>query len=442
MQTKQRSNGSDDGMVIWIVLAVVILFGIPALYAANAESINQFLLGLAMVELRPFANFSQEALSAYNKMQALNPSDLTWEQIEAVTEYSGSWIRWPMMAVLGLFCMVAFHLSRTEKLTRRLDMEGLLKHNVQVFPCLFPIVGRGKYLLSPESLDNGFWRTARSPIQFAVEHELLLNPDGEAWNKEEVLNKFGMAHEEAQAFGKSSLDMAKAKSVFQEQLGKTFEGIEHMSPVRQALAAAFLAYAAGNKEKAIQLLDTISLSYKEGIHIPKKGSSNKKPQTTEKDTPPALPSVSIPDKEVQSILKDKATLEILAEKTLCQHNNFELPFFIALINRARRKGVLANSQFLWVRPIDRALWYTLSQCGGRSAWAEAYGPWAHYLAETKHPQKHLTTPYVQSAVSGLADALDKQGWFDTTPAELAAGLSTQHGVNQDLISPELIDAFE
>ena len=61
---------------------------------------------------------------------------------------------------------------------------------------------------------------------------------------------------------------------------------------------------------------------------------------------------------------------LLSERCLSRHAAFELPWFMALLYRARRKGVLANSQFLWLRPLDRPLWYALCQCGGRTAMME------------------------------------------------------------------------
>ena len=89
--------------------------------------------------------------------------------------YSGKWIRWPYALVLVALGIACIFMSRTGGLIRRLNMDSLLRNNAESFPCLRPIVGRGKTLLSPESYDSGPWRIARSPVQFALEHGLLLN---------------------------------------------------------------------------------------------------------------------------------------------------------------------------------------------------------------------------------------------------------------------------
>lgn len=101
---------------------------------------------------------------------------------------------------------------------------------------------------------------------------------------------------------------------------------------------------------------------------------------------------------------------VLCEKNMTRHAAYELPWFMALLYRARQKGVLASSQFLWLRPLDRPLWYSLNQCGGRTAWAEALAPWAHYMAEEKE-EKALAEPHVAPAVTSLRNALSAQGWL-------------------------------
>ena len=102
--------------------------------------------------------------------------------------------------------------------------------------------------------------------------------------------------------------------------------------------------------------------------------------------------------------------DVLSEKSMATHAAYELPWFMALLYRARQKGVLASSQFLWLRPMDRPLWYALNQCGGRAAWVEGFAAWAHYMAEEQEG-KALTEPHVAPAVASLKEALSAQGWL-------------------------------
>ena len=77
--------------------------------------------------------------------------------------------------------MSFFH-DRVGRLVRRFNMNRLLKNNAASFPCLWPVVGRGSYLLSQKSFDSGLWRIARTPAQFALEQGLLLDANGQPFS--------------------------------------------------------------------------------------------------------------------------------------------------------------------------------------------------------------------------------------------------------------------
>ena len=170
-----RMDNQDNTAFLGLALVIIVFAMIPALYAARAGSINGALLTLAKFELKIFVPFSQEAQTAWEHISGLDPALLTWERMQAVLSYTGKWIRWPFGLFLVLFGLASIFMGRVRGLTRRLDMESLLRNNAESFACLCPIVGRGKELLDPKSYDSGNWRIARSPLQFAAEHGLLLN---------------------------------------------------------------------------------------------------------------------------------------------------------------------------------------------------------------------------------------------------------------------------
>ena len=390
-------KNDDPGNVGFILIMSVIIacFLIPAFYAARAGEINAPLLALANLQLQFFLPFSQEARIVWNHIASLEPADLTWERMSGILSYTGKWIRWPFALFLALLGFMALYLGRVGNLTRRLNMESLLRHNAESFACLLPIVGRGKSLLDPKSFDSGYWRIARSPLQFAVENELLTDDEGKPLVPDQLLRN-GLGHTDSPAYGLARLDEAKTLKVLLTQLGPAFEGIASLLPHRKALVAAFLAYADGEKEAAVDILDTISRSYVE---------ANGKPGC------PVLDDGGF-QKRLDATLERHAS--ILADSLIIRHTAFELPWFMALLNRARKKGVLASSQFIWLRPLDRSLWYALHQCGGRAAWAEGFAAWAHYAAEEK-AGKALSDPHVAPAVASLRDSLNAQGWLTDKP---------------------------
>jgi hypothetical protein len=390
-----KREDQDNSMFLFLAGVLLVFMLIPAFYAARAGAINAPLLALAKFQLRAFVPFSEEAQQAWAHISGLNPADLTWERMSAILSYTGKWIRWPLALCLGLLGLVCLYLGRVADLIRRFNMESLLSNNSESFACLRPIVGRGKYLLSPASHDAGPWRIARSPLQFALEQGLLLDAAGNAFAPEQVLRR-GLGYADSPAYGKAILDEAGSLAVLQKQLGPVFGGAESLGPLRKALAAALLAYSGGDKSEAVALLDTLSSSY------------------TEEQGIPACP---ILDKaEFQAGLDTILDRQrgILAEPLPMRHSAFELVWFMALLTRARKKGVLAPAQFLFLRPLDRPLWYALHHCGGRVAWAEGFAAWAHYAAEEKAGTA-LSEPQLARAVKSLRNALDALGWLADKP---------------------------
>ena len=381
----------DDRLFLWCAFLIIIVIAVPVLYAAHSGAINGPLLSLAKAQIKAFAPFSEEAQIAWTRIAEADPTLLSWETVQQVLRYTGSWIRWPFVLLLALFGVASIFMGRTGGLVRRFEMDSLLRTNAESFPCLRPVVGCGKHLLSLESYDSGPWRIARTPVQFALEHGLLVNDAGEPFAPDQAL-RHGLPSTELPAYGHARLDETKALAALQKQLGNVFTGFEGLSLSRRTLAAAFLAYAGGDKKGCVALLDAVSHSYQE-----EKGQA-------------ACPVLDAKDftKRLETVWKRHEA--VLSEKTLLNHAAYELPWFMALLYRARKKGVLASSQFLWLRPLDRPLWYALNQCGGRAAWAEGFAPWAHYMAEEQAGQA-LPEPHLTAAVTSLRGALAVQGWL-------------------------------
>ncbi|MDD2966313.1 MAG: hypothetical protein PHN64_02300 [Desulfovibrionaceae bacterium] len=217
---------------------IAVLFVLPAWYASRAGYINGSLLALAKAQISAFTAFSDEAQQALGLMAQADPAALSWDQTMNVLRYSGKWIRWPYVVVLAALGVAAIFVGRTAGLIRRLNMDSLLAHNAESFACLRPIVGRGKYLLSRESYDNGPWRIARTPVQFALEHGLLLDKDGQAFTAEQALRR-GLPHADLPAYGHAYVDEEKTATVLQEQLGRPFSGFENMSLERKPWPVPF-----------------------------------------------------------------------------------------------------------------------------------------------------------------------------------------------------------
>jgi len=76
----------------------------------------------------------------------------------------------------------------------------------------------------------------------------------------------------------------------------------------------------------------------------------------------------------------------------------------SMLEEARADGVVASSDFLWLKPMDRKLWYTLNCVGRQTPFAEVAGIFAHWLAE-KEVNRKLFVPTVEKATNALELAL-------------------------------------
>lgn len=381
-------------MFVLVAAVIILVLVMPSIYAMYAGNINKPLLQLAKCELwLPALIFPDSDMGVvWRNLQTINPADLDWRGMKIILDYAGTWLRWPCLLCLVALLVWSMRWGSVESLKNRYNMEKLLANNAKNFPCLMPIVGKGKYLLSPDSYDKGLWKIARSPVQFALQHSLLEGVNGTAIPVEMALVN-GLPSTELPAFGKCKFNEELAISAFKKQLGLRFTGKDKLSVPRKTMACAFILYALGMKKDCIAILDAVSKSYSE---------NDGKPQCQ-----------IFEDKEFLARLNEVLEAnwdEFVKRSAISRHLSYELPMLMAFLIEARKKGVLASSQFLWLRPVDRPLWYALNQCGGRAAWSEALSAWAHFQAE-EHEKNSLDNPQIDAAVEGLKKALEAQGWF-------------------------------
>jgi intracellular multiplication protein IcmP len=224
------------------------------------------------------------------------------------------------------------------------------------FPSVQVVMG---WDLAKEDIDNGPWAMAQTPIEFGKKHHLLYrNPD----------NNMVM------------VDKIRAKVLFCQQLGPLWPGVEQLPPYQKALFAAFCAFINYNRDEAENFLANIERSVT-------RAKLNKKELDFSGTAALIKKYGNSPD--VQRILKDHAYFHTV---------------FIEMLATARRSGIVANSSYLWLKPIDRPLWYALNNLGRKAVFVEMASAHAHWLAEKKLGFA-LTEPMVEEAIYGLEEAV-------------------------------------
>lgn len=91
--------------------------------------------------------------------------------------------------------------------------------------------------------------------------------------------------------------------------------------------------------------------------------------------------------------------EEMVQATLLNHAYIKT-VFLSLIEKSWTYGVLASAELIWVKKVDRGLWYILSQQGRTSAFVEVCGAWSHFLAEEAYGFKTLM-PQVEEGLRAL-----------------------------------------
>ena len=225
------------------------------------------------------------------------------------------------------------------------------------WPCIIPAV-KQQDLVSMD-VNKGIWAMAMTPMEFARKYKLL--------RKEDALLDNPVPGQEMTA----GIRRGDAKRVFTLQLGPYWEGFENCSPQARALGAVFIARMNRDGEAAQLILSTLD-----------KTSSDGKP-----DYSVALPTI-----------KKYENTEVVQE--IVQRHAYLFTVLAELLKASRDDGVVPSVEFLWLKPIDRRLWYMMNSIGWQTPYAEVGGPFAHWRAEQVMGRRSLT-PMIDEAIRAL-----------------------------------------
>ena len=191
-------------------------------------------------------------------------------------------------------------------------------------------------------IDTGPWAMAMNPMQFCKRYKLL--------DEVRVERHEGMTRKDWDRID-VVLRRGKANKIFVMQLGGLWKSVNQLSPHAKALFAVFAARIAADSKGAAEVLSKIAISSSGKLNF--SGTD-------------ALLKKHINHKIVQKIIQNHA---------------YELTVMASMLEAARQDGVQASADFLWLKPLDRRLWYTLNTVGRQTPFAEVAGVYAHWLAE-------------------------------------------------------------
>ncbi len=379
-----NANGSDDwGWAIICALCVIVLFIIWHYFHYDIRnSLRWIRYGeiWVMSWILPDSygvpwggnvlNFEQwsEAIPNFGKEQITGEVS---KQIAMLALYPFRWIYSALFVFIALWCMFK---GPNTQFRRTHNLDTLLRSQANTFPYIAPFKD-----FNPSN------QPARPP---GAPVPAELPSFAEALGPEEWLVYEGIPvpdREESATSSTAKVDAGVATKAFSKQLGRPWRGWAHLPNYKQVLLASFCLKSVRKREESDALLGELALSwtYKNGLKI-----SN------------SLLKIA------RSTLKNREVSgKVLS---VCNQHAYENTAMLRGLLVARDEGgVLSPSQFVWLRALDRSLWYALNNLGRQTFHMEALGTMAHFRVE-KLTQRPVLRPRVEDAVMKITEYMSSE----------------------------------
>lgn len=377
-QQQQGGGGGGDNSMDFFWIIVIVLAALALIWYFGRDYISRFVLEWRYYEfvaikfildywnkfitLMGFSPVSTAKLQDWMAFIQSKPWPVSIDRVVQVSTEAGGYLRYPFGLILLIFGFILYRSAIALKFNQIFSMQTLRKYEKENWPQITPIA---ELNLVKQDIDQGVWAMALTPKQFCEQNKLMdLTIKGN-----DVI---------------PTLKKAEAHRIFNKQMGPLWRGNLNTLPVyMQALLAIFAARANSDTNGASELVQQINRS----------ASTTGKLNFTGFD----------------KLLAKNINSNKLISRVLGSHA-YVYTMMAEMLVLARTDGVLPTADFLWLKPLDRNLWYVLNSVGRRTAVCEAAGPFAHWLAEISL-KRPMTVPMIEQAVQALEMAL-KEILFD------------------------------
>ena len=304
-----------------------------------------------------------DALRTQMEIARENPGDIKFTDVLFAADTVGRHLRIPLVIILAICAGVVYTSNTTRVFKRTYNMRDLAREEKDNWPSITPVIPLD---LIKTDIDVGPWAMAMTPVMFCKRYRLLqeIRPQRESgmhrkdWDRIDVVLKRG-----------------EANKLFALQLGPLWKGANNLPPYARALFAAFAARINADTAPAAKLLTQLSAS-----------CTNKQMNFAGMD----------------ELLKKHENTKLVQK--VVQSHAYVTTVMAAMLAGARDDGVQASAEFLWLKPVDRRLWYTLNTVGRQTPFIEVAGVFAHWVAE-KEAGRKLLVPMVEEATNAVELAL-------------------------------------
>jgi len=357
----QGQGGDNTYALVWGMGLLLVVSYVLWRYAHDHIVSIVFDINLYQAKLINFFIHSDKLTNDIHIMQTVDISKVDWGELVAITENIGTYMRYPVMVILVALSIYLYKSNITLGYKKSYSMGSLREQEQNVWPAIMPVVSQD---LVSQDINQGPWAMALSPIEFSQKNDLLKKDD--LILDAPILPGTGMT---------AGLKKGDAKRVFTLQLGAYWDGFEKLPPQTYALAAVFMARINRDRDGADAILKELDRSI----------------------------SVGKPNFAVATAVINKNKNTQLVQEVIAKHA-YVLTVMASLLEAARCDGVVPSSEFLWLKTVDRRLWYMLNCIGRQTPYAEVAGAFAHWKAEKALGRKSIV-PMIDEAIKALEIAI-------------------------------------
>jgi intracellular multiplication protein IcmP len=360
MAAQQQPGAPDSSSsLLWSIAGLfLILYGV---WRYTKQYLIYYFLKIKLFEISLLSHFTHRLDDVAYSISTMDVNTVGVPDLLNVGSAVGYYMRVPCALIIFGLAFSVYYFNKVRLYKRTYDMRTLRTMEQTNWPQISPVA---KLDLIKENIDKGPWAMAMTPVQFCKRYGLL--------------EEFRRGHQEGVARKDTnkievSLKRGACNKHFIMQIGPLWAGTSRLPIHTKALFAIFAGRANSDPE-AVAMLRRLG------------ESSNSK----------------LDFKGVEALLKKHEGTK-LVQQVITSHA-YVLTVMASMLALARTDGVQASADFLWLKPLDRRLWYTLNTVGRQTPFTEVAGIFAHWVAE-KEMGKKILIPMVEEATNALEQAL-------------------------------------
>lgn len=362
----QQQNGSGSMDILWISAFVVLLLGY--IWYAHSDTVVQISYNinyykllllektLLLVQSFDIINVEDQLASVASDFQSIKGMlgvKTELDTLRDVTILVNKNFAYPYAVCASSYILFLLFVSKSNSFKKKFSMKTLRKQELANWP--YPSCVPNN--LIKLDINEGPWAMSNQIIPVLINNNLV--------SQQPVYGEV-----------KLTVHDKKVYDMFVRQMGGYWTGkLDCMPNYAKALFAIFAAKGNGDDKSARKMIEQIAISSGRG-KLNFNGST-------------MLIAKHIRSRGVGMAVSPHAYL---------------LTAMASLLEFARTGGVVAMAEFIWLKKVDRKLWYMLQSVGRQTPFVEVAAVFAHWIVE-KRIKRPLKVPVIDQALIAAITAV-------------------------------------